>query len=179
MIVGRFVRTRMWQNLAFQSPPKDWIYKRALDIPFHLMGSSNQFLLNTKLPLNLAGFDMFHSYNSLVLTKKPWILEMESMLPRFGPEPKQWQRRMAISLIKASNCKLVSFTCEGSMQLNAGIIEEAGISRKTAVVFRPSPFIKCERDVGFWYGLSLCSVNSNVYASCTNDISIREPFDLV
>lgn len=139
MKIGRFVATRAWQKFAFDNPPEEWVYVRALDIPFHLSNVRNQFLLNTKVPIIPIGFDLFHSYNSIVVTSAPWLIEVESQLPRFGASPKQWQLSFAINRLKAKNCKVISFTCEGAKKNNYAFLEKNDLHAKSRVIYRPTP----------------------------------------
>ena len=140
MRVGRFVATRAWQKFAFSNPPKGWVYERAVDLPFHLSNVRSQFLYHTKVPLLPMGCDLFHSYNSIVVTSSPWLIEVESQLPRYGTNPRQWQLNFAIDRLKATNCKVISFTCEGAQKANRKLLEDHGLHNKSRVIYRPTPY---------------------------------------
>ena len=77
-------RTRYWQRYVFSNPPIGYHYTRGLDIPFHLLNTKKQYLLNTKIFAPLKKTDLFHTYNSIVANNKPWVVEVESLIPRYG-----------------------------------------------------------------------------------------------
>jgi len=66
-------------------------------------------------------------------------MEVESQLPRFGANPQQWQLNFAIERLKAENCKVISFTCEGAQKANHKLLEDYGLHKKARVIYRPTP----------------------------------------
>ncbi len=136
--IGHFNATRYWQKYAFAHPPKGTIYKRAVDIPWHLTSTTNQFLLNTKWVLPFQGFDLLHTYNSIIPYNIPWIVEVESLLPRYGQMHEankvyQW----AIKRLLSESCKKIVFVSKSAKQLNEQRMFNWGISpEKMTVIYR-------------------------------------------
>lgn len=131
-------RTRYWQIYAFNSAPAGYTYKRGIDIPFHLTKTKNQFLLNTKIFAPLQGVSLYHTYNSIVANNKPWVVEVESMLPRYGTMQKssklyQW----SIKKLRSENCKQIIFTSKRTYDNNKQTFEREGVdSSKLSVIYR-------------------------------------------
>jgi glycosyltransferase involved in cell wall biosynthesis len=117
--IGYFNRTRYWQIYAFNNPPDGYQAKRAINIPFHLAGINNTFLRHTKFVAPFQNVDLYHSYNSVVTTRKPWVVEVESTVPRYGSIGEDDKRfNWAIDKLKSDACGAVIFTSECTRKLN-------------------------------------------------------------
>ncbi|GAA5520536.1 glycosyltransferase family 4 protein [Aliifodinibius salicampi] len=138
LTIGYSNRTRYWQKYVFNNPPIGVKYKRAIDIPFHLMGISNQFLKHTKWMIPLQNCDMYHTYNSIVGGYKPWVVEVESDIPRYGPMNETSRLfRWGIKRLRSNQCKKIIFTSECSRELNRENFSKWGIDEdKCHVVYR-------------------------------------------
>lgn len=138
MRIGISNKTRFWQDYVFSHPPDGCKYERALDMPWHVLGVNDQFLLHTKYFLPQRRFDLFHTYNSVVVNKRPWVIEVESYLPRYKPMRQerrlfQWGRQQLAS----KYCKQLIFTSKRALRLNRSELEEAGVDpAKMSVVYR-------------------------------------------
>ena len=140
--VGYGNRTRYWQIYAFQHPPEGYVYKRALDIPLRQLNRylkrTNQFLANTKFFLPFQGCDLYHTYNGIVPGPRPWVAEVESLLPRYGNMPVdsrlyQW----AVNRIRSKWCRALIYTSEYTRSMNQPNMEKWGVDPdKQYVVYR-------------------------------------------
>lgn len=137
-VVGISNKTRYWQHYCFSNPPDGYRYSRMLDMPWHMMRVRQQFLLHTKCFLPLKHADLYHTYNSVVANQRPWVIEVESYLPRYRPMREdhflfKWgQRRLA-----SDDCKWLIFTSENSARMNRDRLISIGVDPlKMVVVYR-------------------------------------------
>ena len=136
--IGHFNATRYWQKYAFAHPPEGMVYKRAIDLPCHLTKTTNQFLLNTKWVLPLQGLDFLHTYNSIIPYNIPWIIEVESTIPRYGKMNETDKRyQWAIKRLLSDSCKKILFTSQSAKKLNEQRMFNWGIPQsKMSVLYR-------------------------------------------
>ena len=137
-VVGISNKTRYWQHYVFSDPPEGYRYSRMIDVPWHVLKVKNQFLAHTKCFLPLKHADIYHTYNSVVANKRPWVIEVESYLPRYKPMREshplfKWgQRRLA-----SDDCKWLIFTSENTLRMNQDKLAEVGVDpAKMRVVYR-------------------------------------------
>ena len=109
-----------------------------IDAPWHVLGVKNQFLLHTKYFAPIKRADIYHTYNSVVANHRPWVIEVESYLPRYKPMREdhdlfKWgQRRLA-----SDECKALLFTSENSMRMNKDQLTAIGVDpAKMTVLYR-------------------------------------------
>lgn len=136
--VGYSNRTRYWQIFAFNNPPEGYKYKRAIDIPFHLTNIDDQFLRHTKFVMPFQNVDLYHTYNSIVTGRKPWIVEVETTIPRYG-QLKKGNKRFdwGVNKLKSQACSAIIFTSEYTKELNRKNFDRWGIdSDKCHLVYR-------------------------------------------
>lgn len=136
--VGISHKTRYWQEYCFNHPPEGYTYRRALDIPWHVMGVRSEFLANTKLFLPGRGIDLFHTYNGVVANARPWVVEVESYMPRFQLLTEESKRyRWALRRLASRHCRHILFTSRWAMQMNRQQLALAGVDpAKMSVVYR-------------------------------------------
>ncbi len=150
-IIGISNKTRYWQQYAFSNPPDGYRYSRMLDIPWHVLGVQQQFLAHTKFIFPGKPADIFHTYNSVVANRRPWVIEVESYLPRYKPMKEshplfKWgQRRLA-----SSDCKQLIFTSENTARMNRDKLIAIGVDpAKMTVVYRAvEQYLPGDKDSG-------------------------------
>jgi glycosyltransferase involved in cell wall biosynthesis len=150
-VIGISHKTRYWQHYVFSDPPDGYRYSRMVDIPWHVLGVENQFLAHTKCFLPSKHADLFHTYNSVVANHRPWVIEVESYLPRYKPMREshplfKWgQRRLA-----SAECKALIFTSEHTLAMNRDKLVAIGVDpAKMQVIYRAVEQYKpAERDPG-------------------------------
>lgn len=137
-VIGISNKTRYWQHYVFSNPPEGYRYSRMLDMPWHVLGVKDQFLAHTKLFLPFKHADIYHTYNSVVANRKPWVIEVESYLPRYKPMREshplfKWgQRRLA-----SDDCRWLVFTSENTLRMNREKLVASGVDpAKMVVVYR-------------------------------------------
>ncbi len=137
-VIGISNKTRYWQHYVFSNPPEGYRYSRMLDMPWHVLGVKDQFLAHTKLFLPFKHADIYHTYNSVVANRKPWVIEVESYLPRYKPMREshplfKWgQRRLA-----SDDCRWLVFTSENTLRMNRDKLVASGVDpAKMVVVYR-------------------------------------------
>lgn len=146
--VGYFSRTRYWQVYAFNNPPEGYKYRRAIDVPFKKFRFNHPFLTQTKFVIPYQNFDLFHSYNGIVAGRKPWVVEVETKVPRYnefseGNKYFDW----GIDKLRSENCIGIIFTSEYTKKLNESNFKEWGIDPgKCRVIYRAiEPYNAFER----------------------------------
>lgn len=137
-VVGYSNRTRYWQVYAFNNAPRGYSYKRGLDFPAYHLGIKSQFWNNTKIFSPFQNISLYHTYNSVVATNKPWVVEVESLFPRYGDLDQSSRRyKWGINKIRNRNCKKILFTSQFSFEMNRTRFEDNGIDpSKLQVVYR-------------------------------------------
>jgi len=137
-VIGISHKTRYWQHYVFSNPPDGYRYSRMVDIPWHVLRVNNQFLAHTKCFLPFKRADLYHTYNSVVANHRPWVIEVESYLPRYKPMREshplfKWgQRRLA-----SDDCKALIFTSRHTLALNREKLVSIGVDpAKMQVIYR-------------------------------------------
>ena len=136
--IGISHKTRYWQHYCFSNPPAEYRYARMLDIPWHMAGIRTEFLAHTKFFLPFRKADIYHTYNSVVSNARPWVIEVESYLPRFeGMRPSHPAYKWALRKLASDHCKALIFTSRNTFEMNRQKLVEAGVDeRKMHVVYR-------------------------------------------
>lgn len=136
--VGRFTCTREWQKIAFNNPPNDVKYFRALDIPFASLGINNPFLHHTKFHFGsfIKGLDFLHTYNGIIPYGPDWIIEVEDSVPRYGRNASTKQINYATKRLQSDSCKCISFTSEMAYNLNREFLKNHGLESKAIINYR-------------------------------------------
>lgn len=137
-VIGISNRTRYWQHYVFTHPPEGYRYERMWDIPWHVLRIRDQFLAHTKYFFPLKRADIYHTYNSVVANRAPWVIEVESYLPRYRPMPENhrlWQwglRRLA-----SDDCRWILYGSHHSERMNRDKLIAAGVDpAKMQVLYR-------------------------------------------
>ena len=150
-VVGISNKTRYWQHYVFSNPPEGYRYSRMVDVPWHVLRVRNQFLAHTKCFLPVKHADLYHTYNSVVANRRPWVIEVESYLPRYRPMKEthplfRWgQRRLA-----SDDCKWLIFTSGNTLRMNRDKLAAVGVDpAKMVVVYRAvEQYLPADRDPG-------------------------------
>lgn len=136
--VGISHKTRYWQHYCFSNPPEGYRYVRVPDIPWHRAGIHWEFLTNTKFFLSVPRPELYHTYNGIVVNGHPWVIEVESYIPRFRTiTPGSHLHRWALRRLAGKHCKALIFTSQASLALNRERLLEAGVpSERMKVIYR-------------------------------------------
>lgn len=136
--VGYSNRTRYWQQYVFANPPAGYKYTRGIDIPFNLLKVNRPWVRQTKFFFPLKSIDIYHVYNGIVLNKKPWVVEVETTIPRYGKMSRDAIiYRMAVERLRSTDCKQIIFISECTKQLNQRHMANLGIDpEKCQVLYR-------------------------------------------
>src|SRR5690606_27061038 len=120
------------------NPPAGHRYERKLDIPWHTAGIKVEFLANTKFFMPFVQADLLHTYNGVVANPRPWVIEVESYLPRYeGMSPANPLYKWALRRLAGGDCKALIFTSRNAMQRNRDHLVAAGVdTAKMSVVYR-------------------------------------------
>jgi glycosyltransferase involved in cell wall biosynthesis len=136
--IGISHKTRYWQHYAFTNPPAGYRYARGLDVPWHMLGVKNQFLAHTKYFLPLKRVDLYHTYNGIVANRQPWVVEVESYMPRYRPMPETHiLSRWGLRQLAGRNCKAIIYTSQHTLAMNHEKLTAAGVAEaRTHVIYR-------------------------------------------
>ncbi len=148
-VIGISNKTRYWQHYCFSNPPDGYRYSRGLDIPWHVLKVRNQFLAHTKLFLPLKHADLYHTYNSVVANCRPWVIEVESYLPRYKPMRESHPLfRWGLRKLAGDHCKQLIFTSENTARMNRDRLVAEGVDpAKMSVVYRAvEQYLPAEKD---------------------------------
>ena len=137
-VVGISNRTRYWQHFVFTNPPEGYRYERMMDMPWHVLRMKNQFLAHTKLFFPLKRADLYHTYNSVVVNHAPWVIEVESYLPRYRPmRASHPLHRWGARRLASPDCKWLMYTSAYTMAMNRDKLAAAGVDpAKMTVLYR-------------------------------------------
>ena len=147
-IVGISNKTRYWQQYVFSNPPEGYRYSRMVDIPWHMLKVEQQFLAHTKLFFPFKHADIYHTYNGIVANRKPWVIEVESYLPRYKPMPEGhplW--KWGMKRLASDDCKWILFSSQHASQMNRDKLMAQGVDpAKMMVLYRAvEHFLPAER----------------------------------
>ena len=137
-VIGISHKTRYWQHYAFSDPPEGYRYARMVDFPWHMTGIVSAFLWHTRYFFPVKRADLFHTYNCIVANRHPWVMEVESYLPRYKPMPEshplfQWGLRRLAS----DDCRALIYTSEHTFRMNRDKLVAAGVDPGTMqVIYR-------------------------------------------
>ncbi|MBL7965281.1 MAG: glycosyltransferase family 4 protein [Flavobacteriales bacterium] len=148
-VIGISNRTRYWQHFVFSDAPEGYRYARMLDIPWHVLKVRNQFLAHTKLFLPPKRADIYHTYNSVVVNRAPWVIEVESYLPRYKPMRETHPLyKWALRRLAGDDCKAILYTSAYTAAMNRDKLISAGVDpAKMQVLYRAvEQFAPGERD---------------------------------
>lgn len=136
--IGISHKTRYWQHYCFSNPPEGHRYARMPDLPWHFTGTRSEFLLHSKLFAPLPKPDIYHTYNAVVVNQRPWVVEVESYMPRLkGMDPGHPLYRWSLAKLAGRFCKALIFTSHQAMGRNIEHLTTAGVDEtKMAVVYR-------------------------------------------
>ena len=136
--IGISHKTRYWQHYCFSNPPAGYRYERKLDIPWHLAGIDTEVLAQTKLFMPFAKADLLHTYNGVVVNPRPWVVEVESYMPRYQRmSPTHPLYKWALRRLAGPDCKALIFTSERTMERNRKHLLSAGVDPgKMTVIYR-------------------------------------------
>ncbi|MGB3526564.1 MAG: glycosyltransferase family 4 protein [Flavobacteriales bacterium] len=136
--IGISHKTRYWQHYCFSNPPEGHRYERMVDIPWHMARIRLEFLANTKFFLPLAKADLFHTYNGVVANAHPWVIEVESYMPRYETmSPHNPLYKWALRRLVGPYCKALIFTSQSAMRRNQEHLLAAGVDPgKMSVIYR-------------------------------------------
>lgn len=136
--IGISHKTRYWQHYCFSNPPEGYRYERKLDVPWHLFGIKSEAFANTKFFVPFAKADLLHTYNGVVVNPRPWVIEVESYLPRYQyMDPKHPLYRWALRLLAGKHCKALIFTSQRTKEQNCEHLAAAGVDPgKMRVIYR-------------------------------------------
>lgn len=107
-------------------------------MPWHILGITQESLVNTKFFLPSGHADLFHTYNGVVVNRKPWVIEVESYLPRYqSMAPDHRLYRWALRRLASEDCKALLFTSHNTMRRNEEHLLAAGVDpAKMSVLYR-------------------------------------------
>lgn len=136
--IGISYKTRYWQHYCFSNPPAGYCYERKLDIPWHLAGIKAEFLVNTKFFMPFSRADLLHTYNGVVVNARPWVIEVESYMPRFETmSPQNPLYKWALGRLAGKDCKAMIFTSQSALRRNREHLLAADVDPgKMSVIYR-------------------------------------------
>lgn len=137
-VIGISHKTRYWQHYCFSNPPVGYCYRRKLDVPWHMAGIKTEFVAHTKWFLPTGRADLLHTYNGVVANHRPWVVEVESYMPRLeGMDPGHGLYQWSLRKLAGKHCKALIFTSQSALRINRAHLEAAGVDPgKMTVVYR-------------------------------------------
>jgi len=135
-IIGYSAHTRYWQQYVFQHPPEGYRYTRAIELPKQLVRKTWQ--KNTRLFFPVKPIDLYHVYNCIVVNRKPWVVEVEDVIPRYGNIPKDSKVfQYGIQRLRSADCKKIIFVSEHARNNALEELASWGVPpEKSTVVYR-------------------------------------------
>ena len=137
-VVGISHKTRYWQHVAFREPPDGYRYARLVDFPWHLLPIRNAFLWHTRYFFPVRRPDICHTYNCIVANRWPWVIEVESYLPRYRPmRASHPLYKWGLRRLASTDCRAILFTSEHTAGMNREHLVKAGVDpTKMSVLYR-------------------------------------------
>ena len=96
-----------YERVSYSISLTDYQYRKAVSIPLHRLNKSmSSFFRYTSVPLSI-GVDLFHTWNALPMTYKPFVVSYECELPRYLGRPSSWQTDFGYKLLNNRRCKRI------------------------------------------------------------------------
>jgi len=101
-------------------------YKRLYTLPIYkIMRAHSGFYRETPLVFD-AGVDLLHTWNSLPVCRKPFIVSYECELPRYLGQVQPWQGKFGKGLLKSERCRKILALSEAAKNRLILNLEESG-----------------------------------------------------
>ncbi len=107
-------------------PFKEFTFKKTMDlcrildyIYFKLRKKSHPFFSNTFFDLGLNNVRMFHFFNSVAITNKPWVVTFENEIPRPYLKSKYLVKRLT-----NKSCKKIIAFCDRAKTIEIYLLDE-------------------------------------------------------
>lgn len=92
-----------YERVSYALPVKDTEFRRVLSIPIHRFERKGTFYKNTPIILGQK-VDLIHTWNTIPLSTKPFVVSFENELPRYLGKVSKWQESLGLSLLNSKRC---------------------------------------------------------------------------
>jgi glycosyltransferase involved in cell wall biosynthesis len=114
--IGILAPTYGMERVSYLNHPDGFRFFTLKRWPFHRLNANSSFLDNTALLLN-PSVDLVHTFNTLPLNGKRFIVSFEIELPRYLENQRPWQHRLGWRLLASSRCKHILALSEAAKHL--------------------------------------------------------------
>lgn len=128
-----------YERVTYALPLIGIKYSLVKTLPLHrIMGATNTFYQFTPVALDFFGVDLLHTWNSLPIGSKPFIVSFECELPRYLGDISKDKRAFGIKLLQSKRCRKILALSQAAKNQFITKCVEAGHSEliKKVEVFR-------------------------------------------
>lgn len=97
-----------YERVSYALPPlESFAYKRLYTLPVHrIMSSHTKFYRETPVVFDY-GVELLHTWNSLPVCRKPFVVSFECELPRYLGDVLPWQVSAGIKVLRSRRCQKI------------------------------------------------------------------------
>ncbi|MBV1899654.1 MAG: glycosyltransferase family 4 protein [Cycloclasticus sp.] len=96
-----------YERVSYALSHDDFDFKRLYTLPLYkLLKAQTNFYRETPLVMDV-GVDLLHTWNSLPLCRKPFIVSYECELPRYLGNVKPWQLNFGKKILRSNRCRKI------------------------------------------------------------------------
>jgi len=96
-----------YERVSYALSLESFDYKRLYTLPIHrIMRSHTKFYRETPVVFDY-GVDLLHTWNSLPICRKPFVVSFECELPRYLGEVLPWQISVGMKILRSRRCKKI------------------------------------------------------------------------
>jgi glycosyltransferase involved in cell wall biosynthesis len=92
-----------YERVSYALPVTATEFRRVLSIPIHRFERKGTFYKNTPIILGQK-IDLIHTWNTIPLSTKPFVVSFENELPRYLGKVSKWQESLGLSLLNSKRC---------------------------------------------------------------------------
>lgn len=96
-----------YERVSYALNLPDFEYKRLYTLPiYRVMGAHAQFYRETPIVVDF-GIDLLHTWNSLPISRKPFVVSFECELPRYLGNVVPWQAGFGEKILRSKRCRRI------------------------------------------------------------------------
>lgn len=92
-----------YERVSYALPVPETEFRRVISLPIHRLERQGTFYKNTPIVLGQK-IDLIHTWNTIPISTKPFVVSFENELPRYLGNVSKWQESLGLSLLNSKRC---------------------------------------------------------------------------
>ena len=115
-----------YERVSYALNHNEFSFKRLYTLPLYkLLKAQTNFYRETPLVMDVS-VDLLHTWNSLPLCRKPFVVSYECELPRYLGNVKPWQLNFGKKILRSNRCRKILALSEAAKNRLAHSLTEPG-----------------------------------------------------